>query len=144
MNHREREQEQRIISVIGDEDAEPAEAFSRWYDYLNMSLSLPCEVTGVEDFQWEEFYVLGPGSADEYKRLRQDRPSYRDMFELTTISADSQSEWCMVPRELMAHVTRKADRKRFVLGLSELKTMEKGSKNQQLLHDYRVFVVNYL
>jgi hypothetical protein len=104
---------------------------------------LPCDVTGIEDFQWEEFFVLGPGNRADYKKLQQNRPSYRDIFELTSITLDSESEWCMVPDELKAHVHRKTDGKRFVLGLSELKATDKDSQNYQMLHDYTVWLVNY-
>jgi hypothetical protein len=54
------EQEQRILSVIGNEDVEPDEAIRHWYRRLLSSLKLPCDVTGIEDFQWEEIYVVGP------------------------------------------------------------------------------------
>jgi hypothetical protein len=104
---------------------------------------LPCEVTGVEDFRWEEFYVFGPGSKREYQQLRQDQPSYRDVFEVLAIRMSTFSEWCLVPDELKAHVRRKADGRRFVLGLSELKTTDKRSTNYQLLHDYSVWLTNY-
>ena len=74
------EQEKRILAVIGDEDADPHEAMQLWYKHLTAHLTLPCEVTGIEDLQWEEFYVMGPGSRAEYQRLRRKRPSYRDVF----------------------------------------------------------------
>jgi hypothetical protein len=82
---------------------------------------LPCEVTGIEDFQWEEFYVFGPGNKMEYQKLRMNRPSYQDVFELTALVVDSDSEWSMFSDDLKAHVRRKADGKKFILGLSELK-----------------------
>jgi hypothetical protein len=137
------EQEQRILAVIGDEDADFFDALARWNEFLSSSLKLPCEVTGIEDFGWEEFYILGSGDKAEYERLQRSRPSYQDIFELTSIGVDPESEWCLVHEELKAHVLRKADRKRFILGLSELKATEKGSRNYQLLHDYSVWLVNY-
>ena len=136
------EQEERILAVIGGEDVEGDEAYQRWYDYLTSRLVLPCDVTGIEDFQWEEFFVLGPGDKAEYKRLQRNQPSYRDVFELTSISLDSESRWCMFPDDLKAHVRRKTDGKKFVLGLSELKTTSKGSADYRLLHDYAVWLVN--
>src|SRR5688572_15751991 len=99
---------------------------------------MPFEVTGVEDFRWEEFYVFGPGSKREYQRLRQNQPSYRDVFDLVAIRMYSFSEWCLFPNELKAHVRRRTDGRRFVLGLSELKTPSKRSTNYQLLRDYAV------
>jgi len=137
------EQEQRILAVIGDEDVEGDEAYRRWYEYLTSRLMLPCDVTGIEDFQWEEFFVFGPGDKTEYKRRQQNQPSYQDTFELTSISLVSKSRWCLVPDELKAHVRRKTDGKKFVLGLSELKAKSKVSENYRMLHDYAVWLVNY-
>jgi hypothetical protein len=134
--------EQRILAVIGDENVDVEEAFRRWHQYLASRLTLPCDVTGIEDFQWEEFFVFGPGDEAEYRRLKQNQPSYRDVFELTSISLRSTSRWCMVPDELKAHVRRKSDGKKFVLGLSELKATSKGSKAYRMLHDYSVWLVN--
>jgi hypothetical protein len=138
-----REQEQRILAVIGDEDLDPVAATPRWYGHMASCLRLPCDVTGIEDFQWEEFYVLGPGDKAEYKRLQRARPSYRDVFELTSISIDADSRWCMFPDELKAHVRRKTDGKTFILGLSELKAADRRSQNYQMLHDYSVWSANY-
>jgi len=137
------EQEQRIIAVVGEADIARRKGFKLWHQHLTSSLSLPFEVTGVEDFRWEEFYVFGPGSKREYQRLRQNQPSYRDVFDLVAIRMYSFSEWCLVPDELKAHVRRKTDGRQFVLGLSELKTTIKGSKNYQLLRDYAVWLFDY-
>jgi hypothetical protein len=137
------EQDRRILDAIGDVDVDADEAFRRWYRHLASRLTLPCDVTGIEDFQWEEFFVVGPGNRAEYRRLQQNQPSYRDVFELTSITLDSESEWCMFPDEVKAHVRRKTDGKRFVLGLSELKATNKDSQNYQMLHDYAVWLVNY-
>ena len=138
-----REQEQRILAAIGDVDVDADLAFRRWHSHLASRLMFPCDVTGIEDFQWEEFFVIGPGNRAEYRRLQQSQPSYRDVFELTSITLDSESEWCMVPDEVKAHVRRKTDGKRFILGLSELKATNKDSQNYQMLHDYAVWLVNY-
>jgi len=137
------EQEERILTVIGNEDVEWDEAIRLWYGHLLSHLKLPCEVTGIEDFQWEEFYVVGPGSKTEYRKLRKNRPSYRDAFELTAVVVDSDSEWSMFSDDLKAHVRRKADGKHFILGLSELKATNEDSHDYQLLHDYAVWHVNY-
>jgi len=104
---------------------------------------LPCEVSGVEDFRWEEYYVLGPGSQKEYARLRQEQPSYRDRFDLFKIELGPISEWMLFEGEdIAAYVRRKSDKKEFILGLAELKAVDKKSSNYQLLDDFAVFLVN--
>jgi len=87
--------------------------------------------------------VIGPGRAAEYRILKKSRPSYQDVFELTAIQIDAESEWSMFPEELKACVRRKSDSKEFILGLSELKTISEQSSNFQLLDDYAVWFVNY-
>ena len=137
------EQDERIYSVLGHKKVRLNDALKRWYKYLVLHLVLPCEVTGIEDFQWEEFYVIGPGSAAEHRALRRNRPSYQDVFELTGIEIDAESEWSMFPEELKAHVRRKSDGKQFLLGLSELRATNEHSSDFQLLDDYSVWFVNY-
>ena len=136
------QQEQRILAVLGHKRIRPNEALKRWYKYLVSHIVLPCDVTGIEDFQWEEFYVMGPGNAAEYRSLRKSQPSYQDVFELTSIEIEAASEWSMFPDELKACVRRKSDSRQFILGLSELQTTSEHSSNFQLLDDYSVWFVN--
>ena len=136
------EQDQRIATVLGD-GLEFKLCTERFYKHLRTSLRLPCEVTGIEDFDWEEFCVLGPGDPEEYKQLRRTRPSYRDIFELLAIEKDADSEWVMFHGEdLGARVRRKSDGKEFCLGLSEIRAVDKDSPNHQRLDDYAVWFVN--
>jgi hypothetical protein len=139
------EQFERIDAILGDSMDRGFEAAVRtFYEHLCRSLVLPCEVTGIEDFDWEEYYVIGPGSRKEYDRLRKQRPSYRDTFELRKINLGDVSEWMMFGGDdIAAYVRRKSDRKEFVLGLAELKAVDESSPAYQLLDDYSVFFVNY-
>lgn len=138
-------QEKRIESIVGNpEEVDFDEARTIYYQYLTENLDLPCEVTGMEDFGWEEFYVFGPGSKKEYERLKKDQPSYTDRYQLLSISTDLESEWIMYwEDDLAGRVKRFSDGKEFVLGLSELKAVDKKSKQYQLLDDFSFWVVNY-
>ncbi len=85
---------------------------SCYYEYLKKHLEFPIEITGIEDFHWEEFYYLGPGSADEYQRLKKTQPSFQDIFTLKKISLPEWSEWMLHPNEdIGAHVIRKKTKK---------------------------------
>lgn len=137
------EQDRRIHAVVGSRKIVSRGALERWHTYLVSHLTLPCDVKGMEDFQWEEIYVLGPGNAAEYRRLRRSQPSYQDVFELTAIQMDAESEWSMFPEDLKAAVRRKDDGKQFVLGLSELESTNEDSPNSELLDDYSVWFVNH-
>jgi hypothetical protein len=55
----------------------------------------PCILTGVEDFSWEESYVLGIFDQEEYVQLKKKRPSYTDHFKLVRLEdiIDDYSFW---------------------------------------------------
>ncbi len=134
----------RINAIVdNDENATFKDQVDAFYRHLLRSLELPCEVTGSEDFRWEECYVFGVGSRAEYDRLKKDQPSFKDKFDLLAIKRGIVSEWMMFGGEdIGAHVKRKSDGKEFWLGLAELKGVVKKSRNAQLLHDFAVFFVN--
>ena len=136
---------QRIDAIVGDNaEQDFTEALSMFYAHLRQHLVLPCEVTGTEDFRWEERYVLGPGDPNEYARLKKTQPSYRDHYGLLKIEQDVVSEWMLFAGDdIAAHVRRKSDGKEFVLGLAELRTVDKSSSNYRHLNDYAVVLVNY-
>jgi hypothetical protein len=137
-------QDNRIRAILGDEE-EPVseEAVKRFYEHLKKNLQLPCEVTGIEDFRWEEAYVIGPGNEEEYKRLKKIQPSYKDRYDLLEIDPDAVSEWILFAGEdIGALVRRKSDGRRFCLGLAELEATDRKSANYQLLDDYAVWFVN--
>ncbi len=138
------EQFRRIDAIIGDSMEKGMDAAAQTYcEYLEKSLILPCEVTGTEDFRWEEYYVIGPGPKAEHDRLRKKQPSYMDHYLLTGIEFGEISEWMLFAGDdIAAYVTRISDNKPFILGLAELKAVDKHSSNFQLLDDFAVFLVN--
>jgi len=137
-------QDKRIAAILGEiEDLNFDETIDIFCEYLKTNLSLPCEVTGIEDFRWEEFYVFGPGDQQEYDHLKKTQPSYTDHYELLGIDRKGQSEWMLCwEGDIGANVRRISDGKEFLLGLSELEATDKKSKNYQLLDDYSVWLVN--
>jgi hypothetical protein len=139
------DQFQRIDAILGDSRERGFEtAVGAFFRHLREHLVLPCEVTGIEDFQWEERFVIGPGDPKEYARLKSRCPSYKDRFELLAIEKDVASPWMMFAGEdIAAQVRRQSDGKEFTLGLAELKAVDKRSANYCLLHDYAVFFLNY-
>ena len=137
-------QDKRILAVIGDyETVEFDRARNLFYQHLKTNLVLSCQVTGIEDFSWEEFYVLGPGDEREYDYLKKTQPSYTDKYKLLGIDKDGDSEWMMCWHDdIAARAKRISDGKEFVLGLSELKGTDEKSANYQLLDDFSVWFVN--
>jgi hypothetical protein len=133
----------RVDAILGDAaEGTQEDAINAFLKHLKTNLQLPCEVTGIEDFRWEEPYVIGGWSQAEYKRLKKTQPSYTDKYELLDIGQDEYSEWMMFSEDIVAHVRRKSDGKEFDLGLTELRATDKKSPNFQLLDDYSVWLVN--
>ncbi len=138
------EQTRRIDAILGESlDRDFEEQRAAFFRHLQQALVLPCEVTGSEDFRWDEYYIFGPGGRAEHGRLRRYQPSYMDRYELTGIELDEESEWMLFAGDdVAAHVRRLSDNQEFVLGLAELKAVDRRSPNYQLLDDFGVFVVN--
>ncbi len=62
--------QQRIRGVVGEDDERCARNSQRWRSHLLKHLPLPIRVTGIEDFPWEELYVLGGWDKGEYEELK--------------------------------------------------------------------------
>lgn len=108
------EQKKRWEAILVDSsEGTQEQAIEAFFKHLKANLQLPCEVTGTEDFRWEEAYVIGGWSQQEYKRLKKTQPSYTDKYELLEIEREGWSEWMMFDEDLVAHVKRKSDGKEF-------------------------------
>ena len=131
-------QDERISSIFGGEiPSVTEESLATYLTYLKDHLELPCELTGIEDFDWEEYYVIGPGDQKEYERLKKTKPSYTDNYDMFSL-ADEVDEWVGI----LVNVKRVSDKKKFTLPLAELEAADGRSKNYQLLDDYSVWFVN--
>ena len=132
-------QESRIARILGGGKTPGVswKTLKTYRDHLRQNLELPCRLTGVEDFPWEERYVFGFGSKAEYEKLKQTKPSYRDTFELLSFNK------IYVGSGILVRVRRVSDKKEFELPLADLKARDKRSKNYELLDDYSVWFVNY-
>jgi hypothetical protein len=136
------EQDKRIADILLGEDKIPKisdKTLKMYLAYLKANLKSPCHFTGIEDFQWEERYVFGYGSKEEYEKFKKTRPSYTDTFKLM----DFNEELCCRDYGLFVDVKRISDNKKFTLPLADLKASDQHSDNYQLFDDYAVWFVNY-
>ena len=69
------DQDERIASIFySDEVPEVTDdALKTYLQYIKDNLDDACEITGIEDFEWEEYYFFGPGSKKEHEKLRKTR-----------------------------------------------------------------------
>jgi hypothetical protein len=132
--------EERLQNILKIDNLEVNESTLLTYlEYLKKHLQIPCHLTGIEDFEWEEPYVFGLRSSQEYERLKKTRPSYTDTFKLLQFVEKIENE----EDGIYVEVQRVSDRKKFTLRLYELESSDQKSPNYQLLDDYAVWFVNY-
>jgi len=132
-------QEKRIIVILGTKKLDVTrKTLSTYLKYLKNHVEIPCQLTGIEDFEWEEAYVFGFGSKKEYEELKKTQPSYTDKFNLIEFIDDIDDEY----DGIFVNVQRLSDKKQFILPLADFKSTDKKSKNYQLLDDYSVWFVN--
>lgn len=137
----DKNQEKRIKIVFHNKTEDclkRMETIGIYKEYLVHQLSYPLELTGIEDFNWEEFYVFGPGNPKEYEKLKKTNPSFTDSFNLIKID-ELYDEYY----GLIAIVKRNSDNKKFKIPLADLKATNKRLKNYKLLDDYSVWFINY-
>jgi hypothetical protein len=134
-----KEQHNRIKKLLGcksDPEMEVSDVtLQKYLSYLRENIDMPCHLTGVEDFPWEERYVFGYGDSKEYERLKKKQPSYTDIFKLLDYEVDGEY--------IYAKVKRLSDKKKFELPLDDLKAVDGNTNNYSILHDYSVWRVNY-
>jgi hypothetical protein len=122
-------QDQRLADIFGTPELPEVdtESLERYLDHLTQQLALPCPLTGIEDFDWEEYYVIGPGSKAEHERLRKTRPSYMDTYDLLSFEDDVDPD-----DGIMVHVRHVSDTKKFLLPLANLEATQKKSPTYQV------------
>lgn len=132
-------QEIRIEHILGEDNLKVSyQSLTAYRTHIQNSIEFPCDVTGREDFPWEEIYIYGSGDKDEYAELKKSQPSYTDIY--TFMSFDNQID---DKNGLMVKVKRLSDSKPFVLPLADLKVTDSTSSNHELVHDYAVWYVNH-
>jgi hypothetical protein len=117
-------QDQRIATIFGTPEVPEVgtETLERYLNHLKQYLALPCQLTGIEDFDWEEYDVIGPGSKAEHERLRKTRPSYMDTYDLLSFEDEVDPD-----EGILVHVRRVSDKKTFLLPLANLEATQKKS-----------------
>lgn len=131
-------QHERIRGILGKHCRRNPENMIKYLRYLRKSIEFPCYLTGMEDFPWEEPYLMGGWDNMEYQELKKTNPSFTDEFELMALLSPKSGQ-----DDILAKVKRTSDQKIFEIGLSWLECKDFQSENFQLIDDYGVWHTNY-
>ncbi len=129
--------EKRIDAVIGSNTEKSTKNLLKWQKYFILNVVLPLRVSAIEDFPWEEPYIFGGWDKKKYEKLKKERPSYTDQFDLIDLMEEPLDE------DLIAIVKRISDRKIFHIELSWLEASEDSEKGYTILSDYSTWHCNY-
>ena len=134
------DQDERIASVFDAEEIPEVsyETLKIYLQHIKDNIDAACEITGIEDFEWEEYYIFGPGSKKEYEKLRKTRPSYMDRYKIISFDNDPDQDY-----GILVNLRRISDGKEFTLPLADLKATDKKNQSYQILDDYSVWFVNW-
>ncbi|MDB9511473.1 hypothetical protein PN499_09795 [Kamptonema animale CS-326] len=127
---------QKILNVKKIDVSE--KTLKKYLEFLKKNIKMPCNLTGQEEFVWEEEFVFGRGNKKEYEKLKKIRPSYSDVFKLLRFE-DLISEEVGI----LVEVQRVSDGKNFTLPVADLEATEEDSPNRDLLDDYAIWFFNY-
>ncbi|MGD1711788.1 hypothetical protein [Dapis sp. BLCC M172] len=131
--------EQKLEEILGTTNLEVnLTNLKKYLKYLKQNLTIPCLVTGMEEFEWEEHYTMGPGSKKEYQKLKKTQPSYTDQFNLLKLDNILDVEY-----GIFAVLERTTDNRKFTLPLADLETVVEDSINGELLEDYSMWFFTY-
>ena len=130
---------QKTSKILGAQNINVSiENLVNYLEYLKKNLKIPCQVTAIEEFEWEEEYTMGSGSKKEYAKLKKTQPSYTDNFTINQLDD-------FVVREygIFTKVQRVSDSQKFILPLAQLQCVDVISPNHRLLYDYSLWYISY-
>jgi len=132
-----KEVEIRIEKILGEDNERNRKNAIRFKNYLLENLILPIRITGIEDFPWEESYIIGYFSEKEYEVMKKTNPSYTDEFYLIDIQDPNEYDDCI------AKIKRITDKKHFLYGLSWFETIDHDNEAFKILDAYSKWHCNY-
>jgi hypothetical protein len=132
------DREQRIEKILGPDNLTVSlKSLTLYRDYLRRHLDMPCTMTGIEGFPWDNKYVFGYADEAEYEALKRDHPSHADVYELKRFEDLIDED-----AGILVKVKRVKDNRRFILDLAWLKAVDASSGNQGLLEDYSAWFIS--
>jgi hypothetical protein len=114
----------------------------KYLEYIKENIEIPCILTGIESmgtFGWEERFDFGYGEKQEREELRKTRPSHNDTYELISFLEKDIADY----NAIKIKAKRISDKKTFIIGLDELKPIDKTTENYAIIDTYVKWYVNY-
>ncbi len=131
--------EQQLEEILGTRKLEVTiNNLKKYLKYLKENIEYPCVVTGMDEFEWEEYYTIGPGSKKEYQKLKKTQPSHTDKFNILKLNDTLDDKY-----GILADVQRGSDQRKFTLPLAELESVVEDSLNSELLENYSMWFFSY-
>jgi len=132
-----RKHKKHLNAALGEDVFRSASNTRRWLDYILNQVALPTRVSGIEEFSWEEPYIIGGWDQEEYKELKKTNPSFSDIYELVGISLPENGD------TLMAQIVRISDRLTFHMRLCFLEGCSGDKIVDSIIDTYAYWHYNY-
>ncbi|MBK4732027.1 hypothetical protein JJD41_19445 [Oxynema sp. CENA135] len=138
------ELESKVSSILKTEDIEVNKKNLKTYlNYIKNKISLPCHLTGIEPFAWEEDYFDSPPHIQKKSpKPKATLPSFENVFLLLGFEENVSLE-----EGIRVQLKRTSDRRKFVLPLVDLEVYgdldNSYKENHELLNTYEIWFVNY-
>ena len=126
-----------LNAALGEDALRSASNTLRWLNYILNQVALPTKVSGIEEFSWEEPYLMGGWDQKEYEELKKNNPSYSDMYDLVGISLPENGD------TLMAEIVRISDQTTFHMRLCLLEGWSGDKDTDSIIETYVYWHYNY-
>ena len=131
-------QAERIKGILGKDCKRTAPNTLRFLKFLQRNVKAHCLLTGTEEFEWERDFLAGGWGGAEYEKMKVERSSFVDQFELEALIAPDADG-----QDIVARVKRLTDQKDFKIGLSLLEGLDFNDESFQFIDDYVAWFKHY-
>lgn len=129
--------EKHLKAALGEDVRRSAHNTLKWLNYIQNQVTLPSKVSGIEEFSWEEPYIMGGWDPKEYEELKKTNPSYSDMYDLVKVYLPEGND------TLIAEIVRISDQSKFHMRLCFLEGCSGDKGVDSIIDTYAYWHYNY-
>lgn len=126
-----------LDAALGKDVSRSAVNTRSWLNYILNHVTLPTKVSGIEEFSWEEPYIMGGWNQTDYEELKKTNASYSDMYDLVRVSLPENHDI------LMAEIIRISDQSTFHMRLCFLEGCSGVKAVDSIIDAYSYWHYNY-